>query len=60
MTDTITVYRAVDGWRWHKRAEGNNELIAESGEAYEDKGWAEQAAAREADGTDAIIKVKEE
>lgn len=59
MPDTITVYKAKDGWRWHKQAEGNNKLIAESGEAYEDKGFAEVAAVREAKGTDAMVKVEE-
>jgi hypothetical protein len=39
----ITVYRAEDGWRRHARS-GNGEIVSESGEAYEDKSYAIEAA----------------
>jgi uncharacterized protein YegP (UPF0339 family) len=41
----ITVYRAVDGWRWRAQAD-NGELVSESGEAYENKSYAIEAAER--------------
>ena len=41
----ITVYRAADGWRWRARAD-NGEIVSESGEAYENKSYAIEAAER--------------
>ena len=41
----ITVYRAQDGWRWRARAV-NGEIVSESGEAYENKSYALEAARR--------------
>jgi uncharacterized protein YegP (UPF0339 family) len=41
----ITVYRAQDGWRWRARAV-NGEIVSESGEAYENKSYAIEAAER--------------
>jgi uncharacterized protein YegP (UPF0339 family) len=41
----ITVYRAQDGWRWRARA-SNDEIVSESGEAYENKSYAIEAARR--------------
>ena len=41
----IVVYRAQAGWRW--RAEpANGEIVSESGEAYENKSYAMEAARR--------------
>ena len=54
--DRITVYEGSDGWRWRKQAD-NGRIVADSGEAYDDKAGAEVAAVREAKGTDAIIRV---
>jgi uncharacterized protein YegP (UPF0339 family) len=51
----ITVYRAADGWRWHAKAV-NGELVSESGEAYENKSHALEAARRFGPG-DAEIEV---
>jgi uncharacterized protein YegP (UPF0339 family) len=39
----VVVYFAKDGWRWRAQA-GNGEIVSESGEAYEDKSYAIQAA----------------
>jgi len=39
----ITVYRAEDGWRWRARAV-NNEIVSESGEAYENRSYVVEAA----------------
>jgi uncharacterized protein YegP (UPF0339 family) len=41
----ITVYRAADGWRWRAQAD-NGEIVSESGEAYENKAYAIEAAER--------------
>ena len=41
----ITVYRAADGWRWRARA-ANGEIVRGSGEAYENKSYAIEAAER--------------
>jgi uncharacterized protein YegP (UPF0339 family) len=41
----ITVYRAADGWRWRAQAD-NGEIVSESGEAYENKSYAIEAAER--------------
>jgi uncharacterized protein YegP (UPF0339 family) len=41
----ITVYRAIDGWRWRTEA-ANGEIVSESGEAYENKSYAMEAARR--------------
>jgi uncharacterized protein YegP (UPF0339 family) len=41
----ITVYQAEDGWRWRARA-SNGEIVSESGEAYENKSYALEAARR--------------
>jgi hypothetical protein len=41
----ITVYRAVDGWRWRAQAD-NGELVSESGAAHENKSYAMEAARR--------------
>jgi uncharacterized protein YegP (UPF0339 family) len=41
----ITVYRAEDGWRWRARAV-NNEIVSESGEAYENRSYVVEAAER--------------
>jgi uncharacterized protein YegP (UPF0339 family) len=41
----ITVYRASDGWRWRAEA-ANGEVVSESGEAYEHKSYAMEAARR--------------
>jgi uncharacterized protein YegP (UPF0339 family) len=39
----VTVYRAKDGWRWHAKS-SNGEIVSESGEAYENKSYAIEAA----------------
>jgi uncharacterized protein YegP (UPF0339 family) len=39
----VVIYFAKDGWRWRAQA-GNGEIVSESGEAYEDKSYAIQAA----------------
>ena len=57
--DRIVVYKAADGWRWKREASGNYREIAESGEAYEAKADAEEAAARQAVGEDVEIVVEE-
>ena len=41
----ITVYRAIDGWRWRAEA-ATGEIVSESGEAYENKSYALEAARR--------------
>jgi len=41
----IVVYRAIDGWRWRAEAP-NGEIVSESGEAYENKSYALEAARR--------------
>lgn len=33
---TVSVYKASDGWRWHRRAP-NDRITSESGEAYTSK-----------------------
>jgi uncharacterized protein YegP (UPF0339 family) len=40
-----TIYEAEDGYRWRARA-ANGEVISESGEAYENKSYATEAARR--------------
>lgn len=59
MSDTkiIEVYLAKDGWRWTKIA--SSDTVADSGQAYIDKSGAEEAAAKEAEGTDFMIRVRE-
>ena len=53
----IRIYRAIDGWRW--RAEpANGEVVSESGEAYENKSYAQEAARRFGP-PDAEIEVEE-
>jgi uncharacterized protein YegP (UPF0339 family) len=37
------VYLAEDGWRWHSLAT-NGKVVSESGEAYDDKSYAIEAA----------------
>jgi uncharacterized protein YegP (UPF0339 family) len=39
----ITVYQAADGWRWRAKA-ANGEIVSESGELYENKSYALEAA----------------
>jgi uncharacterized protein YegP (UPF0339 family) len=51
------VYRATDGWRWHALAL-NGRIVAESGEAYEDKSYAIEAA-RDYGPRDAVIETKD-
>jgi uncharacterized protein YegP (UPF0339 family) len=41
----ITVYKAEDGYRWRAHAT-NGETVSESGEAYEHKSYALEAARR--------------
>jgi uncharacterized protein YegP (UPF0339 family) len=41
----MVVYRAQDGWRWRAEA-ANGEVVSESGEAYENKAYALEAARR--------------
>lgn len=41
--DSVSVYRAADGWRWRRRA-ANGKIVAESGEGYGDKGHARHMA----------------
>jgi uncharacterized protein YegP (UPF0339 family) len=53
----ITVYRAIDGWRWRAEA-ANGEIVSESGEAYENKSYAMEAARRFGP-ADAEIEVEE-
>jgi uncharacterized protein YegP (UPF0339 family) len=50
----VKVYRADDGWRWHAKST-NGEIVSESGEAYEDKSYAIQAA-KKFGPTDAVIE----
>lgn len=42
----IRVYKAADGWRWQKWV--SSDMTAHSGEAYDDKSGAVEAAHREA------------
>lgn len=58
MSDKIIVYQAKDGWRW-RRIAPNNRVVSDSGEAYTRKADAEEAAAREAEGSSAMIEVEE-
>jgi uncharacterized protein YegP (UPF0339 family) len=53
----IRVYRAIDGWRWRAEA-ANGEVVSESGEAYENKSYAVEAARRFGP-PDAEIQVEE-
>jgi uncharacterized protein YegP (UPF0339 family) len=39
------LYQAADGWRWRAKAV-NGEIVSESGEAYENKSYALEAARR--------------
>jgi hypothetical protein len=57
-TRKIQVYPAKDGWRWRKIV--SSDITANSTEPYEDKGGAEVAAVKEAEGTDFIIEVVDE
>jgi uncharacterized protein YegP (UPF0339 family) len=41
----ITVCQAADGWRWRAKAV-NGEIVSESGEPYENKSYALEAARR--------------
>jgi uncharacterized protein YegP (UPF0339 family) len=41
----ITVYQAAYGWRWRAKA-ADREIVSESGEAYENKSYALEAARR--------------
>lgn len=43
--NTLTIYQAKDGWRWHMHAP-NGRLTAESGEAYHSRSNAKRAAER--------------
>jgi hypothetical protein len=56
----MQVYRAADGWRWHAVA---GEIVSESGEAYENRSYAMEAARRfgpaDVGPADAEIKVEE-
>lgn len=46
--DTFEGYRdEAREWRWRRKAHGNNEEVADSGEGYENKQDAVQAIARE-------------
>jgi uncharacterized protein YegP (UPF0339 family) len=49
----VTVWHAKDGWRWKAQSE-NGEIVSESGEAYENKGYAVEAASRVAPDVDVI------
>jgi uncharacterized protein YegP (UPF0339 family) len=53
----MVVYRAQDGWRWRAEA-ANGEIVSESGEAYENKSYAMEAARRFGP-ADAEIEVEE-
>jgi uncharacterized protein YegP (UPF0339 family) len=53
----MVVYRAQDGWRWRAEA-ANGEIVRESGEAYENKSYAMEAARRFGP-ADAEIEVEE-
>ena len=55
--DKVTVYEAKDGWRWHRQSE-NGEIVSESGEDYENKGWAVHIAT-EVNGGEFVVEVKE-
>lgn len=44
-TRYVTVYKAADGWRWHKVS--SSDIVSESGEGYENKADAVAAAERE-------------
>jgi uncharacterized protein YegP (UPF0339 family) len=46
-------------WRWRLRAAGNNEIIADSAEAYTSKWECEQAAARVKDAASRALIVTE-
>ena len=41
---TVEVYEAEDGWRWHAFADENGQLVAESGEHFDNKANAIRAA----------------
>lgn len=43
--DRVTVYKAEDGWRWHRQA-ANNEIVSESGEAFLREFYAKESAAK--------------
>jgi hypothetical protein len=54
----ITAYRAQDGWRWQAQT-ASGEIVSESGEAYEDKVYALEAA-RRCGPADAEIEVEDQ
>jgi uncharacterized protein YegP (UPF0339 family) len=43
--DKLEVFEAADGWHWHRKAAGNNEIIGQ-GEAYETEAGAVEGAER--------------
>jgi uncharacterized protein YegP (UPF0339 family) len=59
VADKVVIYPAQDGWRWHRVAP-NGEVVSESGEAYERKDGAEEAAARQHEGLDVVIEVRDD
>lgn len=52
--DKVAIYKAKDGYRWHRKSE-NGRIVSESGEAYEDKVSAEHMATEVNGGDYAII-----
>lgn len=42
--DHVVVYRAKDGWRWHRVDNANGKVVSESGEAYIARDDAHEAA----------------
>lgn len=45
--DVVTIYRAKDGWRWRRRAAGNNEIVAVEPEPFKTLRAAEENAKRQ-------------
>jgi uncharacterized protein YegP (UPF0339 family) len=53
----VKAYRAADGWRWRALAL-NGRIVSESGEAYEEKSYAIEAA-RDFGPRDAVIETED-